>query len=94
MPPLSEPTLGEIGRQIFDVKEDIRALRGDLVSKDVYHADQRLIDSRIGAIETALAVSREDRRSLHRMVLGAITAAGLALIVNLVSPLIQSGLAH
>lgn len=90
--PSNEPTLGEIGRNLYDMREDLRALRGELVHKDVYYAERRTLEDSIRSVETQLAVTREDRKTLHRMVIGALLAAGLSILVNLIGPAIQAGL--
>lgn len=62
VPPSAEPTLWELHRAVSQLRED---LRGDLVhlaarldqvvTQDVYRADQRATEQRIGAVEAALA---------------------------------------
>ena len=91
-----EPTLGEIGRTLADVKEDIRALRGELVHREVYAADLRLTevrqtatDTRIAALEARLMAADEERKGLRRMVLGAALTAGLAVLAQLIQGALQ-----
>ncbi|MFG2143687.1 hypothetical protein ACGFRG_05740 [Streptomyces sp. NPDC048696] len=65
IPPGSEPTLWELHRAVSQLRED---LRGDLaqlaarldqvVTQDVYRADQRTIEQRIGQVETGLVSLR------------------------------------
>ncbi|MDJ0383171.1 hypothetical protein [Streptomyces sp. G-G2] len=62
VPPSAEPTLWELHRAVSQLRED---LRGDLahlaarldqvVTQDVYRADQRATEQRIGQVEAALA---------------------------------------
>ncbi|MEU4999362.1 hypothetical protein [Streptomyces sp. NPDC021622] len=62
VPPSAEPTLWELHRAVSQLRED---LRGDLaqlaarldqvVTEDVYRADQRAVDQRISQIEAGLA---------------------------------------
>ncbi|MEU7583816.1 hypothetical protein AB0B50_40270 [Streptomyces sp. NPDC041068] len=62
MPPSAEPTLWELHRAVSQLRED---LRGDLaqlaarldqvVTEDVYRADQRAVGQRISQIEAGLA---------------------------------------
>ncbi|WP_424216985.1 hypothetical protein ACN20G_33365 (plasmid) [Streptomyces sp. BI20] len=65
VPPSAEPTLWELHRAVQQLRED---LRGDLahlaarldhvVTQDVYRADQRAVEQRIGQVEAGLAALR------------------------------------
>lgn len=67
VPPSAEPTLWELHRAVSQLRED---LRGDLaqlaarldqvVTLDVYRADQRAVDQRISQIESGLSRLREE----------------------------------
>lgn len=85
----AEPTLAEIGRQLQELREDLRELRGELVRTDVYRAEQRTVEQRMHSIETRLAVSEEDRKALRRMVIGAGIAAIASMLVNMVAGVLQ-----
>ncbi|MGX1668630.1 hypothetical protein [Streptomyces sp. NPDC055400] len=74
VPPSAEPTLWELHRAVSQLRED---LRGDLaqlaarldqvVTQDVYRADQRAVDQRISQIEAGLAGLRSEHdQSLDR----------------------------
>ena len=74
VPPSAEPTLWELHRAVSQLRED---LRGDLaqlaarldqvVTQDVYRADQRAVDQRISQIESGLAGLRgEHDQGLER----------------------------
>ncbi|WP_369387238.1 hypothetical protein AB5J72_06150 [Streptomyces sp. CG1] len=74
VPPSAEPTLWELHRAVSQLRED---LRGDLaqlaarldqvVTQDVYRADQRAVDQRISQIESGLAALRgEHDQSIER----------------------------
>ncbi|MFF0740530.1 hypothetical protein ACFYVL_09015 [Streptomyces sp. NPDC004111] len=67
VPPSAEPTLWELHRAVSQLRED---LRGDLaqlaarldqvVTQDVYRADQRATEQRIGQVEAGLAGLRSE----------------------------------
>ncbi|MEV0370619.1 hypothetical protein AB0I10_12435 [Streptomyces sp. NPDC050636] len=71
VPPSAEPTLWELHRAVSQLRED---LRGDLaqlaarldhvVTEDVYRADQRAIEQRIGQVEAGLAGLRGEHEQL------------------------------
>lgn len=74
VPPSAEPTLWELHRAVSQLRED---LRGDLaqlaarldqvVTQDVYRADQRAVDQRISQVEAGLSGLRgEHDQSLER----------------------------
>lgn len=88
-----EPTLGEIARQIETLRGDVRLALDERLRTDVYRAEQRGAEDRMHALETRLAVSEEDRRRLRGAVVGAAVTAGLSVLVNIASGLIQ-GMGH
>ncbi|MEU1307837.1 hypothetical protein ABZ419_02920 [Streptomyces cinnamoneus] len=71
VPPNAEPTLWELHRAVSQLRED---LRGDLaqlanrldqvVTEDVYRADQRAVEQRIGQVEAGLAHLRGDHEQM------------------------------
>lgn len=77
-PPADEPTPGEILRGLTEIREELRALRSDLVRRDVYDAHRAEMDRRVQQIE-------EDRTALRRTVYGAILVAVLSVIVQIVT---------
>lgn len=70
-----EPTLGEIGRGVTDLKAEIRLLRGELVRADVYAADRRVDDVRITAVEAGLKQIQDAAIATRRLVYGALITA-------------------
>ncbi|MHA7956323.1 hypothetical protein ACX9I7_01005 [Streptomyces sp. L500] len=70
-PPGAEPTLWELHRAVSQLRED---LRGDLaqlaarldqvVTEDVYRADQRAVEQRIGQVEAGLSHLRGDHEQM------------------------------
>ncbi len=87
-PPGHEPTLGEIGRQLADLREDVRAWRGEFVRIDVYRVEHERLKDQIAELRTDIALSQQDRKELRRLVLGA----GLGAVLSLISTLIMTGL--
>ncbi|MFJ8314066.1 MULTISPECIES: hypothetical protein, partial [unclassified Streptomyces] len=102
VPPSSEPTLWELHRAVSQLRED---LRGDLaqlaarldqvVTQDVYRADQRATEQRIGQVEAALAGLRgehdqiTERADQQRREDQAQAAATRRLVISsFVSPLL------
>ncbi|WP_411121716.1 hypothetical protein [Streptomyces sp. x-19] len=101
VPPGAEPTLWELHRAVSQLRED---LRGDLaqlaarldqvVTEDVYRADQRAVDRRISQIEAGLSGLRgehdqaTERAQQQRREDQAQAAATRRLVVSsFVSPL-------
>ncbi|MEV4741561.1 hypothetical protein [Streptomyces sp. NPDC049555] len=67
VPPGAEPTLWELHRAVSQLREDLRgdiaqlAARLDqVVTEDVYRADQRAVEQRISQVESGLAHLRGD----------------------------------
>ncbi|MEU7158502.1 hypothetical protein [Streptomyces chrestomyceticus] len=71
VPPGAEPTLWELHRAVSQLRED---LRGDLaqlaarldhvVTEDVYRADQRVVEQRIGQVEAGLTALRSEHEQV------------------------------
>lgn len=78
-----EPTLGEIGRGVTDLKAEIRLLRGELVRADVYAANRQVDDVRIGAVEAGLQQIRDASQAVRRLVYGALLTAGAGIAVQI-----------
>lgn len=87
-PPGHEPTLGEIGRQLADLREDVRAWRGEFVRIDVYRVEHERLKDQIGDLRTDLAVADRDKKELRRLVLGA----GIGAMLSLLTTLLMTGL--
>ncbi|MFE4869561.1 hypothetical protein [Streptomyces sp. NPDC056682] len=102
VPPSSEPTLWELHRAVSQLRED---LRGDLaqlaarldqvVTQDVYRADQRATEQRMGQVEAGLAGLRgehdqiAERAEQQRREDQAQAAATRRLVISsFVSPLL------
>ncbi|MEV5874847.1 helicase associated domain-containing protein [Streptomyces sp. NPDC052101] len=61
VPPSAEPTLWELHRAVSQLRGDLAQLAARLdqvVTEDVYRADQRAVDQRIGQIEAGWAARR------------------------------------
>jgi hypothetical protein len=81
-----EPTLGEINRSVQDVKNELRAMRGELVRGDVYTANRSADDLRIRAVEADLKRIEDDRSAMRRLVYGAIfSAAGSVVVTGIIA---------
>ncbi len=89
-PPGHEPTLGEIGRQLAELRDDVRAWRGEFVRIDVYRAEQDRLRDQVSDLKTDLAVADEDRKALRRLVIGAGLGAILSLLTTLLMGAVQS----
>ena len=76
-------TLGEIGRRLTDLVSEVRALRSEVIRRDVYDADRRTDDRRISAVEARHAQDEAERGSLRRLVYGALlsTAGGVVVAI-------------
>jgi hypothetical protein len=77
-----EPTLGEINRSVQDVKNELRAMRGELVRGDVYTANRSTDDLRLRAVEADLKRIEDDRSAMRRLVYGAMFTAGGSVLVQ------------
>lgn len=94
-PPVAEVTLGEIVRTLQALQEDIRALRGEHVRRDLYEAHRMAMTAEVQRIderdqrETDRLNERfdrqeSDRSSSRKQVVGAFITAGLALIADFI----------
>ena len=72
---MDEPTLGEIGRGVGEVKAELRALRGELVRQDVYQANRAADEIRMKVLEADVNQMQNDRTAMRRLVYGALFAA-------------------
>jgi hypothetical protein len=84
-----EPTLGEIGRRVSDVMAELRAIRAELVRRDVYDANRSTDELRVRAIEEDLAQSRQDRGAMRRLVYGALFSAAGSVVVQVIATYAQ-----
>jgi hypothetical protein len=82
-------TLGEIGRLVSDVRSEVRALRGDVVRKDVYDAEQRTADVRIRAVEAQIKAIQDGGTAMRRLVYAALLTAGGGAVVQLVTNVVD-----
>lgn len=76
-------TLGEIGRRLADLHNDLRELRSEVVRADVYAAHQAREEVRTRKIEADVAALQEARTSTARMLWGAIGVAASSFLVQL-----------
>jgi hypothetical protein len=97
---VTEDAIGREIRQLrSDIKDDLGEIRRDLlglVSREVHDAQlgrisdrvsnvERDLDKLVNAIEADRKTGVERRAADRRMVIGAMLAAGLAIVVDLVS---------
>lgn len=75
-----EPTLGEIGRGVSELKAELRSLRGELVRRDVYETQRQADADKVRAVELALAQIQDNATQMRRLVYGAIFTAGAGVI--------------
>lgn len=91
-PPVAEVTLGEIVRTLQGLQEDIRALRGEHVRRDLYEAHRTAMEAsvaRVGAdcnrsterLQARLDASEQDRANAKRQLNLTLISAGVSLIV-------------
>jgi hypothetical protein len=87
----ADVTLGEIGRQIADVKHDLRGLRAEVVRRDVYDSHRSSIienlnrvNAEVSQLETRINTQEESRNAMRRAIALAGIGAIMSLIVNLV----------
>lgn len=80
-------TLGEISRTLHALQEEIRALRGEHVRRDLYDAHRQATAAEIAQIRTELDRRDDDRTQTRRMVYGVGLAAALSLATQLITAL-------
>jgi hypothetical protein len=85
-----EPSLGEVNRNVTELRSDLRSIRGELVRADVYAANRAADELRIKAVETELAEMQADRASMRRLVFAALLTAGGAAAVQAISAFVSS----
>jgi serine phosphatase RsbU (regulator of sigma subunit) len=99
MPTVEDVTPGEIVRTLRGLQEEIRALRGEHVRRDLYAAERAAqaaeiarIDERCRAdlarLEREVATREQERVTMRRGVTLAVLAAGLALLGQIVAVLV------
>lgn len=79
-----QPTLGEIARTLYDVRQDIRAMRNEHVRADVYAVDRAGLVERLKDLDRDLAAQLATRAADRRLVAGSLLAAGLSIVVQFV----------
>ncbi|HEY6021596.1 MAG TPA: hypothetical protein VIY48_17535 [Candidatus Paceibacterota bacterium] len=91
-----EPTIGEVIRRLSDFREDvakdlkhvfdeIRALRAELVRKDVYDANRITDQQRFFSIEAQLKDVVDERKGFRRLVYGSVGTAIATLLATIIS---------
>lgn len=87
-------TLGEIGRRLVDLAQEVRALRAEHVRRDLYDAHRAATEAAISSLDRrhesemtqlreTLADRERERQSMKRLVMAAVLAAGLSLLTQL-----------
>jgi hypothetical protein len=95
MPGVDEVTSGEIVRTLRGLQDEIRALRGEHVRRDLYEAQRAAqgaelarIDERlktdIARVEAAALARELEQRQARRQVLVALAGAGVAILLELI----------
>ncbi len=89
-----EPTLGEVARVVLDIRAELRALRGEVVAREVYAANREADHQRLAAVEAGVAKVAEDRTASRRMAVTALFGAVGLLLVNVVGWLFAAATRH
>ncbi len=84
MPNLDDVSLGEIVRGLADVRDEIRALRTEVVRRDIYEAHRMATQSELARLRSEIDGWTRDRTQTRRQALIAIYTAGLTLVLQLV----------
>lgn len=71
---------GEIVRTLRGLQEEIRALRGEHVRRDLYEAHRAATASELARLEQTVAAREQDRTTMRRQATLAVLGAGLALL--------------
>lgn len=85
----TDVTLGEIVRSLTDLREEIRALRGEHVRRDLYEAHRAEIGATLGRLEDQLRARDEERTMWRRQITLAVVSAGLSMLVTLVVAVVR-----
>lgn len=80
----TDVSLGEVGRALHALQEEIRALRGEHVRRDLYDAHRQATDEKLDRLRSELTDRDARADADRRMVRGALIAAALTLAVQLV----------
>lgn len=86
---VQDVTLGEIVRSLTDLREELRALRGEHVRRDLYEAHRATVAAELARIERKVDVDADGRSTTRRMATVAVLSAVLTLGVNLVLVLVR-----
>lgn len=89
-------TLSELGRMMNDVKEELRALRGEHVRRDLYDAHRASVAADIdrqrediARVERKVDQAEADKATTRRALLGTGVGAGLSLLASLILLLVK-----
>jgi hypothetical protein len=82
-------TLGEVARALADLRDEIRALRGEHVRRDLYEAHRAAMEAEVARLRQVVEGDRLDRAALRRSVVLAVSGAALSLLVQLVVTLVR-----
>lgn len=100
MPTVEDVSPGEIVRTLRGLQEEIRALRGEHVRRDLYEAHRATMEAELARVdercktdvarlEQAAAVREQDKATMRRQVTLAAIGAGLALLAQFVMIVIR-----
>ena len=89
MPAADDVTPGEIVRTLRGLQEEIRALRGEHVRRDLYEAHRATVAADIARLDKALSDAENDRKTRNRSVNAALVTAGLSLLVQFIVLLVK-----
>jgi hypothetical protein len=76
-------THGEIVRGLRELREEIRALRGEHVRRDLYEAHRAVANADIARLDARLDEQDKERAAYRRQITLAVIAAMLSLLVQL-----------
>lgn len=76
---MDEPTLGEIGRGVADIKAELRSLRLELVRRDVYDANRQTDELKVRAIEADLKQIQDDRTAMRRLLYASLATGVISI---------------
>jgi len=84
MPAADDVTPGEIVRTLRGLQEEIRALRGEHVRRDLYEAHRATVAADISRIDEAVKQTERDRKNRGWAINLALIGAGLSLLVQFI----------
>lgn len=84
MPAVDDVTPGEIVRTLRGLQDEIRALRGEHVRRDLYEAHRAATAAEVARIEERCNARETEQRQARRQVFAALGTAGVAILLELI----------